>query len=58
MCGRILAYLGRIESRSTTNRAVDKLRIAREGAFNEVVAYESGAPPIQGVYLTFDNHGV
>ena len=37
---------------------VDKLRIAREGAFNEVVAYESGAPPIQGVYLTFDNHGV
>lgn len=37
---------------------VNYLQDARARDFNEVVAYESGVPPIQGVYLTFDNHGV
>ena len=37
---------------------VDGLVKERERAHQEVQAYESGPPPIEGVYLVMDNHGV
>ena len=37
---------------------VKRIKQERERAAQEVAAYESGPPPIQGVYLHFDNHGV
>ena len=37
---------------------VQKLVQAREGAYQEVAGYEQGPPPIEGVYLVYDRHGV
>jgi hypothetical protein len=41
-----------------SRKDVQGLVKAREQAFREVAAYEQGAPPIQGVYLSYDRHGV
>ena len=43
-----------------TRQQVDELAAARQAAATKVVQYENsqGLPPIEGVYLHYDNHGI